>query len=151
MKRWILAAALAVIPLVASAHVTIWPRQSATKAYEKYVVRVPTEGKVSTQSVELRVPPGVQIVSMGAANGFTYELKRTGDRVSAIVWTMNIAPGEFAEFAFMARNPGETGSVRWEAIQRFVDGTSTEWTGATGTKTPASVTEIVAGPSGHAH
>jgi hypothetical protein len=92
----------------------------------------------------------VQIVSMGAANGFSYELKRTGDRVSAIVWTMNIAPGEFAEFAFMARNPTQ-GKLVWKAVQHFVDGTKTEWTGASGDKHPASVTTLVSAQGEHAH
>ncbi len=50
-----------------AAHVTVWPRESRTGAYEKYVVRVPTEGTVATQSVELRVPANVDIVSIRGA------------------------------------------------------------------------------------
>ena len=146
-----LTAVALLLPAIAFPHVTVWPRESTSNAYEKYVVRVPTEGKVATQSVELRIPEGVTIVSMGAPAGFTYELKRAGEKVTAIVWSLTIRPGEFAEFAFMARNPGNVGPVRWEAIQRFVDGTSTEWTGAAGTRNPASVTQIGAGSSGHAH
>src|SRR5690348_2938642 len=81
---------------LASAHVTVWPRESQTGSYEKYVVRVPTEGKVATTSIELVVPENVTIVSMGAPAGFTYELKRSGERITNIVWSMHIAPGEFA-------------------------------------------------------
>jgi uncharacterized protein YcnI len=151
MKKWTIAAVLLLAPAITLAHVTVWPRQSSANAYEKYVVRVPTEGKVATQSVELRVPDGVAIVSMGAPAGFSYELKRAGDKVTAIVWSMTIEPGEFAEFAFMARNPGTGGALKWEAIQRFADGTTTEWTGPAGTKHPASVTQLAAGGSQHTH
>jgi hypothetical protein len=58
------------------------------------------------------------------------------------VWTQQIKPGEFAEFAFMARNPKAAGEVQWKAVQRFSDGTSTDWTGPAGDKHPASVTKI---------
>ena len=147
MQRTAFALILCLCSALASAHVTVWPRESSTGAYEKYVVRVPTEGSVATQSVELRVPANVEIVSIGAPSGFTYEVKRTGSRITSIVWTMAIKPGEFAEFAFMARNPKQAGEVRWEAIQHFADGTSTEWTGPAKDKHPASVTRMVA-PAG---
>jgi uncharacterized protein YcnI len=144
MQRAAFALLLSLCSALAAAHVTVWPRESRTGAYEKYVVRVPTEGAVATQSVELRVPANVDIVSIGAPNGYTYEAKRTGSRITSIVWTMTIKPGEFAEFAFMARNPKQTGEVRWEAIQRFADGTATDWTGPSKDKHPASVTRVVA-------
>lgn len=147
MRRTAFAAVLFLCSAVAVAHVTVWPRESAPGAYEKYVVRVPTEGNVATQSVELRVPANVDIVSVGTPNGYSYEVKRTGTRITSIVWTMTIKPGEFAEFAFMARNPKQAGEVRWEAVQRFADGTATEWTGPAKDKHPASVTRVVA-PSG---
>jgi uncharacterized protein YcnI len=144
VHRIVSALVLCLCSAIAAAHVTVWPRESTTGAYEKYVVRVPTEGSVATQSVELRVPANVDIVSVGAPNGFSYEVKRTGSRITSIVWTMAIKPGEFAEFAFMARNPKQAGEVRWEAVQRFADGTSSEWTGAAKDKHPASVTRVVA-------
>lgn len=144
MQRTVYALLLFLCSALASAHVTVWPRESAPGAYEKYVVRVPTEGSVATQSVELRVPADVDIVSVGAPTGFTYEAKRSGSKITSIVWTMTIKPGEFAEFAFMARNPKQGGEIRWEAIQRFADGTSTEWTGPGKDKHPASVTRVVA-------
>ena len=139
---WAALAAATMVCGLASAHVTVWPRQSQPGAYEKYVVRVPTEGTVATTSIELQVPDEVTIVSIGAPEGFTYEVKRTGERIVGIVWTRQIKPGEFAEFAFMARNPKAGGEIRWKAVQRFSDGTSTEWTGPADDKHPASVTKI---------
>lgn len=140
----VVATLLASAAATAVAHVTVWPREAATGAFEKYVVRVPTEGQVATASVELRVPEGVTIVSVGAPQGFRYELRKSGGRVASIVWTQRIEPGEFAEFAFMARNPASEASLTWNAVQTFVDGTRTEWTGPAGDPHPASVTSIKA-------
>src|SRR4051812_41688616 len=90
------------IPIVAQGHVTIWPRQSTAGATEKYTVRVPTEGKVSTTSVELEAPEGVTIETLAVPAGWKYDLKRQGDKIVGITWHMEIKPGEFAEFAFVA-------------------------------------------------
>lgn len=144
MKRRVAVIAVALLTLstVAMAHVVVSPRESQVGRYEKYVVRVPTEGAVPTTSVELQVPEGVTFVSIGAPGNFTYELKRTGERVTSIVWTQTIKPGEFAEFAFMARNPKTGGTITWKAVQKHSDGTSVEWTGPAGDKHPASVTKL---------
>jgi hypothetical protein len=64
-----------------------------------------------------------------------------------VMWSMRIGPGEFAEFAFVARNPQEGEALVWRATQRFADGTSTQWTGAPGTKQPAPVTTLMAQPT----
>lgn len=93
------------IAAAAYAHVTIWPRESRTGAGEKYVVRVPTEGSIATTSVELEIPAGVTVVAVGAPAGFTYELKRDGDRISTIAWTMEIKPGEFGVFFPRPQSP----------------------------------------------
>jgi uncharacterized protein YcnI len=132
--------------LSAHAHVTVWPRESPTGEWEKYTVRVPTEGKIATSSVELQIPDDVYVVSMGVADGHRYELKKSGKRVVAIVWTRQIEPGEFAEFVFMARNPADAGLLVWKALQRYVDGSKTEWTGPVGDRTPAPVTKLVTAP-----
>lgn len=142
LRLWLAACAAALACATVSAHVTVWPRESRPGAYEKYVVRVPTEGKVATSSIELMLPENVNLVSMAAPVGYSYELKRSGERVTSILFTMQIKPGEFAEFAFMARNPKEGAEVVWKAVQRFTDGTSTEWTGPSGDKHPASITRL---------
>jgi uncharacterized protein YcnI len=135
---------------IAAAHVTVWPREAQAGAYEKYVVRVPTEGKVATTSIELEMPAEATFISVQAAVGHTYEIKKRDGRVVGVVWSMKINPGEFAEFAFMARNPKQ-GKLVWKATQRFADGTSTQWSGPAGDKHPASVTNLVAGGAGHSH
>lgn len=42
----------------------------------------------------------------------------------AITWQMDIKPGEFAEFAFVARNPRDKAELAWMLRQRVADGTS---------------------------
>ena len=128
--------------LPAWAHVTVAPRESRPGMSERYTVRVPTEGKVSTVEVELEIPEGVTISPMAPA-GWTHTLKRTGDRVTAIVWAMEIKPGEFAEFVFIGRNPKTGSAIVWKAHQRYADGTASHWVGEPGTRSPAPVTTLV--------
>ena len=128
----------------AAAHVTVWPRESRPGASEKYVVRVPTEGKVATVEVELEVPANVTIAMLAAPAGWTHEVKREGDRIVRVVWKMEIRPGEFAEFPFIARNPKEGSEIAWKVRQRFADGTSADWVGPAGDRRPASVTKLTA-------
>lgn len=125
------------------AHVTVWPQESKAGASERYVVRVPTEGKVATSWVELEVPADVTVSLIGASNGWTYELKRQGDRIVGIIWRMTIGPGEFAEFPFIARNSRD-GQIVWKAHQHLVDGTTYDFVGEPGARSPAPVTKLTA-------
>jgi uncharacterized protein YcnI len=128
---------------VLDAHVTVLPRQSQSGAEERYTVRVPTEGQVTTTSVELEVPPDVTIVDIPAGNAYTYDARREGARIVAITWTQDIKPKEVGEFVFVARNP-RSEQITWKARQRFVDGTSADWIGVEGDRRPASVTRLTA-------
>jgi uncharacterized protein YcnI len=128
---------------VVHAHVTVIPRESAAGATERYTVRAPTEGQVTTTSVELDVPPGVTITEVVPGSGFTFDTRREGDRIVAITWKQAIPPGARGEFVFVARNPG-SGQIAWKARQRFADGTSADWIGVEGDRRPASVTRITA-------
>ena len=127
----------------ADAHVRITPTESKAGVTETYSVRVPTEGKVTTTSVQLDVPDGVMIVSASAPADASYELKKDGDRVVAVVWTTGIKPGQAAMLSFVARNPQAGDQIVWKVHQRYADGTSSEWTGPTGTRAPAPVTRLL--------
>lgn len=136
-------AAVLVFSESARAHVTVTPRESRPGISERYTVRVPTEGKVATVEVELEIPDGVTI-SPQASSGWTHTLTRTGDRVTSIVWTTDIKPGEFAEFGFIGRNPKAGDAIVWKAHQRYADGTASHWVGELGTRSPAPVTTLAA-------
>ena len=129
---------------VVDAHVTVVPRESQAGAVERYIVRVPTEGQVTTTSVELEVPAGLTVTEVAPGVGYTYDVRRDGNPVVAITWKQDIPPKASAEFVFVARNPA-VGQLAWKARQRFADGTRADWVGVEGDRRPASVTKIVPG------
>jgi len=124
--------------------VSISPQESRPGATEKYVVRVPTEGKVMTTGADVEIPEGVTVETIAVPAGWKYEAKRQGERIVAITFQMDIKPGEFAEFAFVARNPRDKDQLVWKLRQRFADGTVTDWTTApNGTTRPTALTKLV--------
>ena len=129
---------------VAAAHVTVWPQQSQAGGSERYTVRVPTEGKVATTSVELEIPADVTVSAVLVGGAYTYDVRREADRIVAITWKLEIKPAETAEFVFFARNPNAK-QISWKARQRFADGTSADWVGVEGDRRPAAVTTLIPG------
>lgn len=138
------ALALTLVAAAAQAHVSVRPRESKPGATEKYIVRVPTEGKVATTTVELEVPAGVMVEAVEPMDGVKADMKREDGRIVAITWTVTIEPGANREFTFTAKNPAEGTEISWKAHQRYADGTSSEWVGAAGTRQPAPVTRLTA-------
>jgi uncharacterized protein YcnI len=132
---------------VVGAHITIAPNQSMAGGTEKYTLRVPSEGKVATVAAELELPEGVIVEAIAVPAGWKYEAKRANDRIVAITWIMNIPPGEFAEFAFVARNPRDQKEIVWTLRQRFADGAVSDWTkGPTGAVRSTSKTTLTPRP-----
>jgi uncharacterized protein YcnI len=142
MRLAILMRAALFVYTSAEAHVRITPAESKAGATETYTARVPTEGKVTTTSVQLDVPEGITIVSASAPNDAPVELKKDGDRVTAVVWTTDIKPGDVAMLSFVARNPATGDQIVWKVHQRYSDGTSSDWIGPAGTRSPAPVTKL---------
>jgi hypothetical protein len=126
------------ISAAASAHVTVWPKQSAPSAREKYEIRVPNEKKVDTIAVEVRFPAGVRVTSIEQKPDWRTEpLRDASGQLVGARWTGKLAPEQFTEFGVLAVNPASGGDLAWSAIQSYADGTKTEWSGAAGSKTPA--------------
>lgn len=140
--------AFTLIASVAQAHVSVRPRESKAGATEKYIVRVPTEGKMATISVEVEIPQGVTVDSVDPADGVKSEMKYEGGRVVSITWTVTIDPGANRELAFTGKNPSDGTEIVWKAHQRYSDGTSSEWVGPAGTRQPAPVTKLVPATAG---
>ena len=139
--KGMIAIAVVVAGSIVSAHVTVWPQESRAGAGERYTVRVPTEGKVTTTSVELEVPTDVVVSGVLVGAGYTYEVRRENDRIVAITWKQEIKPAEYGEFVFFARNP-KAAQIAWKVRQRYADGTSADWVGVEGDRRPASVTKL---------
>jgi uncharacterized protein YcnI len=144
MRKNLLFATLVLLaPSLATAHVSVRPRESKPGADEQYTVRVPTEGAVTTTHVVLDIPADVTVLEVLPAEGATFETAKQGDRITSITWRKAIPPKASAEFAFRARNPAAT-EIAWKAHQHFSDGTFADWIGAAGTSRPASVTKLTA-------
>lgn len=130
--RIVMCGLIAVVMSVALvAHVTIAPAESKPGASERYTVRVPTEGQVPTVGVDLAVPEGVTVSNVLASGGWKSEVKRDGNRIVAVSWTVDVPAAHFAELVFNARNPKEGVAISWKVKQRFADGTSRDWTPTT--------------------
>ena len=141
---------------VASAHVTLQPRESAPGETVTYTVRVPTEGTVPTTGIELEIPDAVTVVSVdGPAEA--YEVKKSGDRIISIAWKTDIQPKQFKTFTFVAKNPTTPSEISWKAHQQFADGTMSDWIEPAGGKRPAARTKVGAAaekpamPADHKH
>lgn len=131
---------------IASAHVTVWPRTSTTKAYEKYTVRVPTEKEVPTVKIELKFPAGLTVTNFEPVPGWTYQIEKDASgNTTGVIWSGGKIPvGAFQEFAFLASNPAEPANLAFKAYQTYADGSVVDWTGPAGSATPASVVQITA-------
>ncbi|WP_289138954.1 YcnI family protein [uncultured Brevibacillus sp.] len=149
MSSVLVAGAVLTLATAAQAHVNVYPKETATGAYEKYTVRVPVEKDVNTTKVKLEFPAGVKVSTVQPIPGWSYEFEKDKDgRNTALVWTATdggIKAHEFMEFAFVGANPKEEGSLAWKAYQTYADGEVVEWTGDKDSKTPASVTTVKAG------
>jgi uncharacterized protein YcnI len=144
MKRNVVIVSLLALCLAGAlhAHVVVTPRESPAGAEQIYTVRVPTEGTVSTTSIELDIPAGLHVMHVATGEGFTSEARKEKDRIVAITWKRQIEPKAFALFTFTAHNPS-SGALQWKAHQTFADGSVRHWIGEPGSKEPASVTKIV--------
>ena len=153
VRRAVIAASFAgtvcvLVPAVAHAHVTVWPRTASHGAYERYVVRVPNEKDVATTRVEIRFPAEVRISSFLDVPGWKLEVVTdSAGKITGAVWTGNLPPKRFVEFPFVAVNPKEGKNIVWPAFQTYEGNQLVEWTGAEGSKTPASVTTLTARPA----
>ena len=126
----------------AQAHVRVLPQESQTGARQTYTMKVPTEGKVTTTSVVLEVPPGLSLVSTANPS----ETQTENGRITAVTWKVRILPGQSQNFDFVADNPKTDQGLAWKAHQFYADGTSRDWVDAPGTKSPASITTLSANP-----
>ena len=140
----VIAVMLAVLlPSLASAHAVVFPKKSASGAYERYVLRVPNEKTVATTRVEIHFPEGLRITDFEEVPGWTLEvLPDSTRRIVGAVWTGNLPPQRFVEFPFMAANPKTTTNLVWPVYQTYEGMPRVDWTGPKGSKTPASITAI---------
>ncbi|MEO8562354.1 MAG: DUF1775 domain-containing protein [bacterium] len=132
-----------VVTSFALAHAVVYPRTSKAGGYEKYVLRVPNEKATPTLRVEIRFPAGLRVTSFADVPGWQVEvLTDSAKRIVGAVWTGSLPPQRFVELPFVGANPKAATTLTWPVYQTYADGMRVEWTGAEGSKSPASVTSI---------
>jgi uncharacterized protein YcnI len=137
----------------ASAHVVVYPKETAQGAYEVFTVRVPTEKPAPTVKVEVKLQTeAVQVSRVEPKPGWTYTLaKDASGGINGITWTATgdgLAATEFGDFKMQGKVADEATSITWKAYQTYKDGSVVEWTGASGSDSPASVTKVVSATAG---
>jgi uncharacterized protein YcnI len=154
------AAAILTAPAVASAHVTVNPREAPAGGFTMLNVRVPHErANKGTVKVDLRLPDGFYFVSCKkVVPGWKVKLTRhkldtpvdlggfpVSERFTCIAWTGDpkkggiIRPDQFEEFPIYVRIPdGKPGDqLVFAALQTYSGGERVAWTGAPDAKEPA--------------
>lgn len=125
-------------------HSVVHPERVAPGAFERFVLRVPTEKPVPTTGVQLLIPDNVMVFSLGGKPGWHYTTdKDPAGRIKSINWTGGEVPvGEFTDFEFVARAPKESGILVWKAYQTYQDGSVVAWIGPPEAREPASITKV---------
>jgi uncharacterized protein YcnI len=146
MKKTFTTSAFVLLLAVPSfAHVTVAPQQAPAGASQVYKVRVHNEGKEPTASIELQVPEGVAIETVAPMATAKSSMRKTGDRVSAITWEIEVPAGKYVELAFTAKNPEAGNQLNWNVTEKFKDGSTIEYTDKPGAKEKSSITRLTRG------
>jgi uncharacterized protein YcnI len=130
-----------------SAHVMVSPLQSKAGAVQKYELRVHNEAKVAATSVDLDVPDGVIVTEVIKPAAGSFTTKKTGDRITAISWQIDVQPTKYIALPFTAKNPEGATALRWSMHEHLADGTVVDWSDQPGSKEKGSVTKLTAGPN----
>ena len=137
------AAALLLTPALLPAHAVVYPKASAPRAYERYVLRVPNEKGSATTRIEIRFPDGARVISFADVVGWQVApVLDSAQRIVGAVWTGTLPPQRFIELPFIAVNPESPTRLVWPVYQTYADGERVEWTGAPESKAPASFTDV---------
>lgn len=142
---------------LASAHVTVQPKEVAAGSYQVFTLRVPTEKDIATTQVKVEIPAEVTVSRFEPKPEWTYELEKNADgKIVSVTWKSSTGKGlsstEFGQFLFQGKVADEAKELSWKAYQTYADNSVVEWTGAPDAEKPASVTAVTAkveGSDGH--
>ena len=137
------------LPVPLGAHAVVEPAEAPPGAYQRYVLRVPTEREVPTTRVEIRFPGSITVVSFADVPGWELEVMTdAAGRIVGAAWTGTLPPQRFVEFPFVAVNPPEDVTIAWPVTQTYAGGEVVEWSGPEDSDTPASPTPVTVGGGG---
>jgi uncharacterized protein YcnI len=143
-RRLLLGTILAIVPsAVLFAHITIWPKESAPSARERYTMRVPNEKQVATVRIEGEFPAELNVYDFEFKPGWKIDFKKDDKgKITGATWTGKIVPYEFVEFGLLGLNPKEGASLTWKFVQFYEDGMKEEFTGPVGSRYPSPVVTL---------
>jgi uncharacterized protein YcnI len=125
-----------------SAHVTVSPLQSKAGAVQKYELRVHNEAKVAATSVDLDIPDGVTVTEVAKPATGSYTTKTIGDRITVIMWQIDVQPSKYVALPFTAKNPERATELRWSMHEQLADGSIVDWSDKPGSKEKGSTTQL---------
>lgn len=128
----------------ASAHVGVLPDEVPANSNQAFTVRVPNERTEPTVKVRVELPGGLVVSRFQPKPGWAREVERDEQqRIIAVTWSGGqIGDGEYDEFAFIARTPGEVGTLAFKSYQTYQSGETVEWVNAQGQERDAAFVEV---------
>ncbi|MDB4867338.1 MAG: hypothetical protein JWR03_1671 [Cohnella sp.] len=137
---------------MASAHVTVQPKEVPANSYQVFTLRVPSEKDAATTQVKLEVPAGVEVSKFEPKPDWTYQMDKNSDgKITSVIWKATgkgFSATEFGQFNFQGKVAADAKELAWKAYQTYSDGSVVEWTGAPDADKPASVTMVTAATGG---
>jgi uncharacterized protein YcnI len=117
------------LPVGALAHVEVEPSRVEAGSYQEFTFFAPNEETANFIQFELKIPEGLNSITPHEADGWTLEHRDALHAGQTIVWSGGeVAPGESQNFYIRAQvNPTASGTLRWDAVQRFADGRAMSW------------------------
>ena len=144
----LVAAAVVVVPALASAHARVSPAVSVSKQLQLYSLAVPTEKEgVTTTKIVFTVPAGFGIDSfVPPPAGWHQQVQQTGSGEEAVVtkvtWTGGNTPtGQDSLFQFLAQ-PASAKTYTFGVQQTYSDGSIVNWDGPESAENPAPTIEV---------
>ena len=116
-------------PSAAAAHVTVLPERPKLNTEQEFIVRVPNERDVPTTKLQVLFGTDLRAGQFAPKPGWTRKVLRRAARAYGVVWSGGrIAPGEYADFRFLAA-PRLAGQAVFKAYQTYADGKTKQWSG----------------------
>jgi uncharacterized protein YcnI len=142
MRSWIVALLVLLGTASMAAHIMVSPPEAKSGVTQKYELRVHNEGKIAATSVELQIPDGITVTDVATPKAGTFTTSKTGDRITAITWQIDVQPSKYLALPFTAKNPDGAKEVHWNVREHLADGSVIDWSDKPGAQEKASVTKI---------
>jgi uncharacterized protein YcnI len=116
------------LPASAAAHVQLSPDRIDPGSFTLFTVLSPDESAQPLTGLQLTIPDGLVVDSIGETAGFTAKVVEDQQhRIAGLSWQGgHVAPGHLALFHFSG-TPRATGVLQLTGIQRFADGSTRLW------------------------